>query len=251
MRTGFVVCLALVFLSGALFAGDELQRIHPRGTAEMIDKLDVSEIEKIELLRLDWGRNPIDDRDTSPARRVYTEAPLLPGEEKREQAATLLKLIKDAPAFAKRQRGFEPMSSDSVMVIHLKGGQAFEIVYHAGLKSPFAGRYSLELKEALWSLSHHDSRITIIHIKDGKVKRTIHEIGSGASGTLQVEMHLTREKGLSLYLRLMAEEDYGKPLKDRKVEMEDEQVVHYGESAIYKSGEDTYAVMVEQGMHER
>src|SRR5204863_8111642 len=105
----------------------------------------------------------INEGDPTLARRVYAEAPLLPGKEKREQAAALLKLIKDAPAFPEPRRG-EPVSSDSVMVVHLKGGQAFEVWYNAGLKAPFARRYSLERKEALWPLSHSDSRIAIIHI---------------------------------------------------------------------------------------
>ncbi|HLX62470.1 MAG TPA: hypothetical protein VKX17_14425 [Planctomycetota bacterium] len=251
MRTGLAVCLELAALwLMPAFAGNDLQQVYPRGTAEAIDNLDANAIAEIQFLRLDWFKHVVDERDPSLAHRLYSELPLTPPEG-REKMAALLQLIKAAPKFVEANRDIES-HPDYVMVVRLRGGNAFEIWYNSGLKAPFAGRYSLALKEALWSMSHSVAKVCIIDLADGNVKRTLHEIaiphGGGVySGTLTTKMNLSREKGLTLYLRLTAKEDFNKPMTDRKVEMEDEHPVHFGESTVYKSNDgDTYVVLVQQ-----
>lgn len=126
-----------------------------------------------------------------------------------------------------------PASPDFVMVVTPVNGEPFEFMYSSQFSAPIGGLWSLELKEALWSLTHTSSALDIIYLLDDKVAGVEHgsvippHEGSTSSRLLTAQMRLTPERGLTLYLKLRSTQTGAL--------MEDEQPLHYGQAAIYKS----------------
>ena len=206
----------------------------PQGDVATLRQMAAEDIATIQILRLGPQRQ-IRNSDVLTTR--YWAGRPLGDEETREKLEVLLTLIRRAGEAKKP----EPRTSgiahppDRVLVVKPVAGEPFEIRYAAGLREPFGGLYSLELKEVLHVLSAGPSSLTIIHFHEDEVKRVIHTPAGGRSSTSEAEMRVTVD-GISLYAKVR---EGGQTLA------EDEKLMHYGEAKVYASeGPGSYIVLL-------
>ena len=220
---------------------DVKERWWPTGSAIDLQKMDARDIEKIQIFRLEWPRSFISPaRKEEFAKKRFATSPLT-HEEDSEEIEGLLALLKRAEPYKKPAMGKLDIP-DRVLVVHPVERQPFEILFSQELHVPFGDVHSLELKEALYSLAGGSTRMSIIHFDKEIVQRVINHStvaahqGGSSTATTTAEMHLTSEKGLTLYVRVR---DAGNVL------MEDEKPMHYGEAKVFKSaGQGRYIVLL-------
>jgi len=243
--TPVALLLCLLALSTAGGDGaDSKSKWWRDGSAADLKSMEAKDIKSIQIFRLEWPQRIIDPRRKEEfARKQRATRPLSHDEDTQEMEG-LLTLVRQAGTYKKPGKGlsYEPASPDRVLVVEPVEGEPFEILFSSYLHEPFGGVYSLELKEALYALADRSIPISIIHFDKGEVQRVIHEsaiaphTGAGGSQTTKVEMHLTSEKGLTLYVRARDGKD---------VLMEDEKPLHYGEAKVFKSwGTGSYIVLL-------
>jgi hypothetical protein len=254
MRKRMHVAMSLAAVASLLFCAtmllgavrDEIglrSKWRPNGSALDLQKMAAKDIERIQIFRIDWPKRTIDlRRKETLAQKQYAERPLT-HEEDTQEIEGLITLLKQAERYKKPEM-LLPHFPDHVLVVQPVEGQPFEILFSSDLHEPFGEVYSLELKEALYALAGGSTRISIIHFDKGKVQRAIHHsaiaphTGGVSSQTTKAEMHLTSEKGLTLYVKVR---------DGRDVLMEDEKPMHYGEAKGFKSsGAGSYIVLLHE-----
>ena len=217
----------------------------PNGSALDLQKREAKDIEKIQIFRLEWpkgGFSP-DTKERHP-KKQYATRPLMHDEDTQEIEGllTLLKRANKKPAPGVMYESYVP---DLALVVKPVGKQPFQILFSSELRhEPFGEVYSLELKEVLYALVN-GSNFTVIHLDKGEVNRVFHHRtpsplldGGFTSRDVKAEMHLSVERGLTLYVRVR---------DGRKTLMEDEKALHYGEAKVFKSsGPGSYIVLLQK-----
>jgi hypothetical protein len=193
------------------------------GTVAMLRELEPADVVKMQIFKLVY--------DGGAYKKV--RADLHFGIEGRQEVEAVLALVKAAEKY--EPTGEMDTMPDRVLVVQPEAGEPFEIRYSSGFDEPFGGVWSLALKEALHALSGGESRITIINVDDGQVRRVIHTSavaphrGGHSSPTADAELHLTAEKGLTVWLKVRSGDE---------VIMEGEQPMHYGEAKVFAAKDD-------------
>lgn len=200
----------------------------PDGDLAVLNGMTAADIVKMQIFALEQPPNII--HLAFPQKRYLTHHF---GTERRTELEAVLALTKRAPKYSiPAGMALKPLPPDRTLVVQPAKGEPFEFLYNADLDAPFAGVYSRELKEALYASSEITSRLSIIQLDGNKVLRTINTYaipphrGGMYSQELAVELRLTPENGLTLYLKLRD--------GDRKL-LETEQPVRYGEATIFPS----------------
>ncbi len=231
------VLLLSVCLAAHAQRGPEPRDLVGREWAEddgtRLRKLEAGGIVRMQLCRLEWPQGVGHRLRPGLTRKQYTTRPLT-HEEDTEEMKVLLALVKRAPAAKPVGGRGELAIRNRSLVVEPAEGEPFEILYASGFDQhePFGGFHSLELKEALYALAGESTRIIIIHFEGGEVRRVIHHsaiaphTGGVSSQTATAEMHLTSEKGLTLYVKVR---------DGQTVLMEDEKPLHYGGAAVFAS----------------
>ena len=258
MRSLLSVRIVLVLLLSACLAAhaqrapepddakplDLLGREWPEDDGTRLRKMEAGDVVRMQVCRLEWPEDVGQRLRPGLTRKHYMERPLTHDEDT-EEIKALLALVKRAPPAKPipADMPLTPAIRDRSLVVQPVEGEPFEILY-SDLGGPFGGFHSVELQEALFALAGGKTRITIIHFHEGEVQSVIHHkaiaphTGGYSSQTTSAEMHLTSEKGLTLYLKV----------RDGKtVLMEDEKPMHYGEAKVFASkGPGTYIVLLQQ-----
>jgi len=191
------------------------------GTVAMLRELAPDDVVKMQIFKLVYDKGAF----------KKARANLYFGLESRDELEAVLALVKAAKEYAPGGESLS-MMPDRVLVVQPEEGEPFEIPYHSAFHEPFGGVWSLALKEALHALSGGESRITIIYFHEGEVRRVIHTSaiaphrGGHSTPTTDAELHLTAEKGLTVWLKVRA---------GGEVLMDDEQPMHYGEAKVFGS----------------
>lgn len=216
----------------------------PDGSVTDLQKLDAKDVEKIQIFNLIWLKRMIDiQRKNELAEKKYTTYPLTRVKDIHEIEG-LLTLLRKAPRYnpTSNEVHCESPPPDRVLVVQPVHGEPFEILYSSYFHEPFGEVHSLELKEALYALSGGCTGISIIHFENGEVHQTINRSaiaphrGGSYSQTTAVEMHLTAETGLTLFVRIR---------NVKSVLMEDEKSLHYGQAKVFASqGPGSYIVLL-------
>jgi hypothetical protein len=163
-------------------------------------------------------------------------------ERHKPQVAAFLQAFRNAKNFS-IPRGVprDPCPPDSVVVIEPVRGEPFEFSYSRYLHEPFAGMYSRELKEALYSLGGGNFPITIIHFRHGTVQRVFHENviaphRGGTAGIFSAELHLTPKNGLTVWVNIT---------ENGRTVMEGEVPMHFGDAKVFPSTDQgSYIVLL-------
>ena len=213
------------------------------GTIADLKSMEAGDIKRIQICRIEWPKRVIaPSKKEEYAEKKYATRPLS-HEEDTQEISGLLKLIREAEPFKESGR-HERSTPDCVLVVEPVKGKPFEILFSTQLDEPLGEVYSLELKEALYALAGKSTRFSIICFDKGEVQRVIHHwaiaphTGGVSSQTTDAEMHLTSEKGLTLYVKVRDGED---------VLMEDEKPMHYGEAKVFESsGKGSYIVLLQE-----
>jgi hypothetical protein len=212
---------------------DLLGKQWEQGDVERLSRMHPDEIVKMQVVGLVWNGDE--------AKHVRCGLPF--GVGKREELKGVLALVKAAGNYEPHgdmEWGVQP---DRALVVQPWRGEPFEIHYESALTAPFGDRDSRPLKDALYALSGGQHRITIVHLDEGKIERVMHtyaiapHLGGHSTDWLDAELHLTAEKGLTLFLRVhTGVEDL----------MKDEQPMRYGEGKIFQSdGRGTWIVVLD------
>jgi hypothetical protein len=185
----------------------------------------------MQICRLIWEKNG--------AKKARADSPF--GIQSRNELATLLLLIKNARKYKERV-GLKMDMPDRVLVVQPRGQAPFEIPYSSGFDEPLDDVYSFALKEALYALSGGANYISVIHLENQAVKRVIQtgtvapHRGGSYTPTLSAELHLTPERGLTLFLKLTAA---------GTVVLQKEKNVSYGRATVFSTtGGSTYVVLL-------
>jgi len=191
------------------------------GTVAMLRELAADDVVKMQICRLVYDKGGF----------KKARANLYFGLEGRDEVAAVLALVKAADKYEPHAESLS-MMPDRVLVVQPEDGEPFEIPYHSSFDEPFGGVWSRALKEALHALSGGESRITIVYLHEGEVRRVIHTSaiaphrGGHSTPTTDAELHLTAGKGPTVWLKVRSGDE---------VLMEDEQPMHYGEAKVFAS----------------
>jgi hypothetical protein len=214
----------------------------PDGDLAVLKAMTAADIVKMQIFAADRTQRIVDQRRKELYQKRYLTFHF--GTEHKTEVEAVLGLIKQAPKYKPPAMELA-LPPNRVLVVQPVKGEPFEFIYNSNLDAPFAGVYSRELKEALFALSEKTTRLSIIQLDGDKMLSTINTSaipahrGGSYSQTLRVELHLTPEKNLTLYLKLCDEEGI--------LLMEDEQPAHYGEATVYTSrGPGQYIVLLHE-----
>jgi len=225
---------------GVNAAGEELElsaKNWREGSVEVLRRMKPEDVLRIQVFRIDdlGEKHPL-------------ERPLEADEHEQQIDGLLTLLRRSAPFKMKKGVPRDPAPPDRVLVVQPVRGDPFQFAYSADFGEPFAGLAAPDFKEALFAISGGGRRfatfpLTIIHFEKDEVQRVIHaeaippHRGSVSGGTLTVELHLTSEDGLSLYLHL--HELQGKTI------LKDEKPMHFGQAKVFDSeGPGRYIVLL-------
>ena len=221
-----VGCMAALWCSLSPAEGEDrklMEREWRKGRAEELRAMTVGQIRSVQVFGL-----------TAEGKKEYREHAVTT-ERNSPQVEALLQAAKRARPFSIPRgvpRALCP--PNRTLVVEPVNGEPFEFAYSDYLHEPFAGIYSLELKEALYALGGGDFPVTVIHLKDSQVKTVVHagviapHRGGIGGGNLSAELHLTPQAGISLWVKLS---DNG------KLVMEGESPMHFGDAKVFASGE--------------
>ena len=215
----------------------------PDGDLAVLKGMAAADIVKMQIFAADWPGGVIDLQRKELYQKRYLTHYF--GAEGRTEVEAVLALIKQAPKYEPPGMLEIGLPPNRVLAVQPVKGEPFEFLYHSDLDAPFAAVYSRELKEALFTLSETTSRLSIIQLDGGKVVKTINTCaipphrGGMYSQSLSVELHLTPEKGLTLYLKLRDE--------NGNLLVGDEQPVHYGQATLFTPrGPGQYIVLLQE-----
>ena len=200
------------------------------GTAAELLKIEAEDIKSLQIY----------DFDPFGKKRYREHA--VTAERHKSIIVALLKAYADAKPFkisAGVPRDLCP--PDRILVVEPIEGEPFQIEFSNDLGEPFAGRYSLELKETLHALGGGRFPLSIICLQAGKVVNVYHENviaphRGGIGGVVTAALQLNRKGGLALELNIT---------EAAKTLVEGELPIHFGEAKVFPSKADgVYIVLL-------